>query len=544
MEQKEIKTKTGRVLFCALFVLATVFTGCSKHEDLSKAANEELVTKSFPTGTERDVYISIENQSKQEDLTLQFSSHLEHIWGHYKYFCKSDKVWKDFSGGSIGDPTTYNYISKETTYSPTFNANYKFEGSSANDWMQEILIGVKEDDQIRLKIGSTSEANCGDSYSEILWKKEGTPVKVEVKNIGEGRPDGRGSWSVYYKMVVTDADPVKKPEMIDYTAKKIEIKTSGDLRWVAEVTNVGDHDFDGYNYNGFKGWTLEQTQNIDLFGCEWIPIGNLNKAEFKGIFNGNKHKIENINVSSSLGTGILGLFGATLHATIKNVILNSGSICNEDRITGSIGGIVGYASQSQIIACESNAFVTDHKKSHTNRVGGVVGSLSGSILLACENNRGKVSGWDVGGVAGRCFHGSSIIGCTNRADIEGQNCGGIAFELAQGSIAVSCVSHGFIACATEESVYGSVFAIMSDYDVNRTKYLYSTIQNDQKVAGRDDGNKGWNLKGCEHLENKVIKNLDEINSAIAEWSANTPACTSRYKFVVPSDDFFIKCVEY
>lgn len=197
MEQKEIKTKTGRVLFCALFVLATVFTGCSKHEDLSKAANEELVTKSFPTGTERDVYISIENQSKQEDLTLQFSSHLEHIWGHYKYFCKSDKVWKDFSGGSIGDPTTYNYISKETTYSPTFNANYKFEASSVNDWMQEILIGVKEDDQIRLKIGSTSEANCGDSYSEILWKKEGTPVKVEVKNIGEGRPDGRGSWSVY-----------------------------------------------------------------------------------------------------------------------------------------------------------------------------------------------------------------------------------------------------------------------------------------------------------------------------------------------------------
>lgn len=74
----------------------------------------------------------------------------------------------------------------------------------------------------------------------------------------------------------------------------------------------------------FQGDTVELMSDINLEGSEsnpnWNSIGgqNIGKA-FSGIFEGNNHKISNVN-------GEIGFFGKVTNGTIQNLGIESGSI--------------------------------------------------------------------------------------------------------------------------------------------------------------------------------------------------------------------------
>lgn len=73
------------------------------------------------------------------------------------------------------------------------------------------------------------------------------------------------------------------------TTVSLEIGTAKDLVKFA----------DDYNNNIYKGKTLDVkiTDDIDLSGIEWEPIGYDNNHPFEGVFDGQNHVISNMTIT-------------------------------------------------------------------------------------------------------------------------------------------------------------------------------------------------------------------------------------------------------
>lgn len=72
----------------------------------------------------------------------------------------------------------------------------------------------------------------------------------------------------------------------------------------------------------FAGFIFNQTQDINMNGVKFKPIGDANHA-FKGVYNGNGYRITNLNFSDE-NLSYIGLFGNVDGATIKNLTINGG----------------------------------------------------------------------------------------------------------------------------------------------------------------------------------------------------------------------------
>lgn len=156
----------------------------------------------------------------------------------------------------------------------------------------------------------------------------------------------------------------------------------------------------------FKNAYYKQTADIDMNHQEFIPIGSCEtstSAVFAGNYNGNYHKIINLNVTENAEyAGLFGKVGDALNTNnncqIKNLII-SGSVKSESKYTGGIVGMLNY--NASIYGC---AFLGDVSSSET--AGGIVGYIeNGGIVDACYHN-GNVTGKNAGGIIGKIFTGS------------------------------------------------------------------------------------------------------------------------------------------
>ncbi|MBR4761546.1 MAG: hypothetical protein IK086_02785, partial [Clostridia bacterium] len=86
------------------------------------------------------------------------------------------------------------------------------------------------------------------------------------------------------------------------------IKTGADLAYFAAQVNGG---------SDYSGKYIKLTDDIDLNNIAFTPIGNTSKY-FRGTFDGDKHTVSGLNISSSSDKGIA-LFGAVHNATVKNI---------------------------------------------------------------------------------------------------------------------------------------------------------------------------------------------------------------------------------
>lgn len=221
---KQVKFIFGKSSVCVyvLFLSVIMLSSCSKDDEVinnkNATDNEEIVTKSgipasdHPGYHDRVVYLRVINKSSHSSLALQFSSWKEHS-DTYRYQ-KNGNIYA-LSGGSFGNPTEYKYmvnvpdfhVHKESKSSKDYIiANFYFFGSRYSSWRQEILLAFDEDDQIRLNLGSSKEADHGDSYGYVVWEKEGTPIKVDVKvdALWVAHLSTLKDWAVYYTLTVTD----------------------------------------------------------------------------------------------------------------------------------------------------------------------------------------------------------------------------------------------------------------------------------------------------------------------------------------------------
>lgn len=204
-----------------------------------------------------------------------------------------------------------------------------------------------------------------------------------------------------------------------------------DLQWFSAMVKRGNVDIKG-----------RLTDDIDLSGIEWSPIGNEEKP-FKGAFDGQCHYIDNLDV---VGDECMGFFGCiTGGADIRNFIINGavsgGAFCggvagaaigegkvfltnlgNEASVTGSAQNAAGILGVSKDPGCTIimtacyNAGDVDGKR-ESAALCGWTGSAE-SELSHCYNI-GTVSGYDSGKPLYRRDCSIKDLVCTNADSQQG-----------------------------------------------------------------------------------------------------------------------------
>ena len=144
-------------------------------------------------------------------------------------------------------------------------------------------------------------------------------------------------------------------------------------------------------------------------GAGFAPIFG-NKASnyaFTGVFDGNGFKIKNIHIDLPDGEGV-GLFSFAQNATLKNVVLEGGSVAGYSNVGALVGSAVGTIVEGTV----TGVSVTG---SGSENIGGLVGSAEASKVVGSIHNasvKGEDTVSNIGGLVGTATGNSVIIGFT------------------------------------------------------------------------------------------------------------------------------------
>ena len=215
-----------------------------------------------------------------------------------------------------------------------------------------------------------------------------------------------------------------------------QIATGSQLAYFAERVNAEEY---GEKY---ADTYFELTEDIDLGGKEWTPIGETvadlilggtDYFAFAGNFDGNGYTIKNLTIgteTSPYSGDVCGLFGAT-SGTIEDVVLENVSInyVGGNHSSGygfRMGGaLVGY-SMGDIVNCTVIGLDmkagSDGSYVALNSIGGLVGVQDGDTTVSHSRVSGKIEETtkkgNVGGFVGTLVKGSSAKYCGADVSVE------------------------------------------------------------------------------------------------------------------------------
>ena len=329
--------------------------------------------------------------------------------GETKEITSGFEVSYDFS--SIGKKeVTVSYEGKsvkyevDVTYSDlTLNITDRTENSIAMEWNE-----IETADNYKIEL----------TYSD----EEGTVIKKKYNSAQPEYIFEKLNANTEYTITVTSfnadteinsaAATVKTLPFVSFKGEGTEespyqIATKDDLFTLAALVN----DIETNTKYGSAYYI--QTADIDLENELFEPIGTysdqgLHNLVFAGVYNGNYHKITNLNINFSGNyCGLFGRLGKYDYVNSNNLVTNLDVYGN--------------------VVCTSNDLPA---------VGGIVGEIAyGATVTNCYFN-GTVNGkYNVGGISGSLWCGNGIESCYVNADIIAnvQNAGGIC-----GKIDVGC----------------------------------------------------------------------------------------------------------
>ena len=313
---------------------------------------------------------------------------------------------------------------------------------------KEKMTKAEEEEKIKMSVMGSSINDEG--LVEILNEES---FKSELKNqFGNQELDvvvnGDGSFIVTVKETkrkyyVNDDKTVINSDNI------IEINNEEKLKTFRDEVNSG---------NSYEGKVVLLTNDIDLQGEEWEPIGYYDQVTedirypdtednkpFRGIFDGGNCKINGINIVSDEICN--GFFGLVIDGTIRNVTIGKNNVIQGDKRTAGVVGYL-YGFNGNISNCIN---YSDIIGGHTT--GGIAGSIVGQHTIYNCKNYGDIIG--LGGIVGGSngtdypkefdsyFH--KIINCGNYGTVkqdETYNAGGIVGYF-KGSI-FNCCNKGSV----------------------------------------------------------------------------------------------------
>ncbi len=219
---------------------------------------------------------------------------------------------------------------------------------------------------------------------------------TEVKAYHEGAPMTDGTYtydkdSGFVTVETTNFSP------FDFVCSdgNVHLYNATQLKAFAAKVNNGE---------SYKGKTVVLENDIDLQNINWTPIGKTG-APFNGTFDGQKHTVSNLKVTSG---DRVGLFGYTFnYAYIKDVNVKNAELIGE-HYAGAILG-QGYASISgcnveNVKATVAPALQSNGSYDNGDKAGGLVGQLGEGASMGIENCSAKnvtIQGYrDIGGIIG------------------------------------------------------------------------------------------------------------------------------------------------
>jgi hypothetical protein len=158
------------------------------------------------------------------------------------------------------------------------------------------------------------------------------------------------------------------------------ISTPEQLAYLAKQVNMGN----------YIGSSLRLSNNIDLAGKEWTPIGN-ERFPFQAFLHGNGATMTIRNLTIHSPEDNQGLFGTVLNASLRDLALVDADVQGKD----NVGGLMGVFNYGGISQCSVSGRIKGRYS-----VGGLIGV---GTNFKCEHSvfRGNVSGHEnIGGIIG------------------------------------------------------------------------------------------------------------------------------------------------
>ena len=245
------------------------------------------------------------------------------------------------------------------------------------------------------------------------------------------------------------------------------------------------------NEEGKTDINITLTDNIDLTGIDWTPIGKDDNKAYTGTFDGNGKTITGLTVTGS--NKYAGLFGdIDENGTVKNVVLEDVQITS-DNSSGSVGGVAGD-SWGTIENCSVSGSV-----SGTLFVGGVVSNQIGGSITGCSSSATVKGEAYVGGIAGETNYGATLTACYATGDVTVENdgtnnshAGGVVGYNGGGTL-TACYATGSVTGSGSGTIY--VGGVTGSNNLGILTACYHAKGDVSGPTGTTGGVAGRNFKG-------------------------------------------------
>ena len=229
----------------------------------------------------------------------------------------------DFIATPVAEKASVNGNVHENAY--LLGYDYIFCSESQPSYAMDVTVSIDGVSPVTRSLSSIPvQENKLTTVIGNFYTNEGSIDVIVEDEFGNGE-DVRADWDGSFEKPKTDPD----------NEDTYLITTPAELAWVAEQVN-SKKDY-------FEGKTILLMNDIDLYGSNWTPVGNVTAyptVTFKGTFDGQDHIISNLTASdNAVGHAAAGLFGS-ITGTVKNVTLKNVNI----RSTHYAGAVVGYSS--------------------------------------------------------------------------------------------------------------------------------------------------------------------------------------------------------
>ena len=198
----------------------------------------------------------------------------------------------------------------------------------------------------------------------------------------------------------------------------------------------------GGSAGGYYGACFALTEDLDLAGIEWQPIGQMDLADqsnvscmFMGVFDGQGHTISNMTFSSDYPIVGAGIFGMNL-GEVKNLNAKNITVTCTDTFSNAVGAVVGY----------NMGMVHDVTLSGENSIAGVncIGGIAGGNNGAVYNC--SVDGTTIRVLGDNAFPEGRIV----QADVA--ECGGLVIGGSFGGSIDNCTAKGTVIAEGNEPI--------------------------------------------------------------------------------------------
>ena len=296
------------------------------------------------------------------------------------------------------------------------------------------------------------------------------------------------------------------------------IRTAEGLKWFRDKVNSATKTAD-------TQICAELTEDIDLSGEEWTPIGigqsfHWGIRSYSGTFDGKGHTIKNLSIDNS-SANFVGLFGYVYGGTIRNLTV-SGSV----KGTGYTGGIAGAADGGTFENC-ANLCEVQGGTTENDTIGGIIGfAYFGDNLIVRDcYNVGSITGRHAGGIIGQCNNLlETIRNCYNAGTVTGTaNAGAIIGNYSSDKI-YNCY---YLEGSVTRAGYGDNVSIAK----TATEFANGTVRELLKAGERDSNADPW-ADECKYLDAAgktlpVFKGQGDAHEHNGNWTSNGDGTHSR-----------------